>query len=118
MNAPINIQIIAHNGEPAFVVIPYDEYIQIFPQISNEPRIPEKNSLPHEVVGMTIKKGYTLIRAWRKYLNLTQIQIAERIAVTQEIFSQMESGKKHIGVKTLRKIAKAMNINVKQLMEH
>jgi len=31
MNTPTDIQIIKQNGMPAFVVVPYDEYIKLFP---------------------------------------------------------------------------------------
>lgn len=30
MNEPTNIQIISQDGHPAFVVIPYDEYVRTF----------------------------------------------------------------------------------------
>lgn len=59
--------ILDEDGEPAFVVIPYHRYRELV-----EPR----TALPHEVVGMVINKGYSLIKAWRTYLRLTQKDIA------------------------------------------
>ena len=111
MNTPIDIQIITQNGQPAFVVIPYDEYIR-----SRRPYIPEDGeSVPHEVVGLTVKKGYTLLRAWREYLGLTQKDVAEKMGITQAAFSQMESGEKKLRKATLEKLAAAMEISVEQL---
>lgn len=67
MNEPTNVQTIMQDGKPAFVVIPFDEYVRLFPKT---PRVPEGDAIPHEVVGLTIKKRYTLVRAWREYLGL------------------------------------------------
>jgi hypothetical protein len=68
MNEPTDIQTIMQDGKPAFVVIRFDEYVRLFPKA---PRIPQGDAIPHEVVGLTVKKGYTLVRAWREYLRLT-----------------------------------------------
>lgn len=112
MSAPINIQIIKQNGHPAFVVIPYDEYIKTFP---DKPWVPEGDLIPHEVVGLTIKKGFTLARAWREYLGMTQKEVADRMGITQAALSQMESGEKKLRKATLEKMAKAMGIALEQL---
>lgn len=112
MNEPTDIQTIMQDGKPAFVVIPYDEYMRLFPKA---PRIPEGDAIPHEVVGMTIKKGYTLVRAWREYLALTQTEVARRMGITQAALSQMESGEKRLRKATLEKLAGAMGIGVEQL---
>ena len=112
MNEPTNIQTIMQDGKPAFVVIPFDEYIRLFPET---PRVPEGDAIPHEVVGLTIKKGYTLVRAWREYLGLTQKEVAKRIGITQAALSQMEGGEKRLRKVTQEKLAAAMGISVEQL---
>jgi hypothetical protein len=76
MNKPTNIQTIMQDGKPAFVVIPFDEYVRMIPKTA---RVPEGDAIPHEVVGLTIKKGYTLAWAWREYLGLTQQEVAKRM---------------------------------------
>jgi hypothetical protein len=45
------------DGKPAFVVIRFDEYVRLFPKA---PRIPQGDIIPHEVVGLTVKKGLPL----------------------------------------------------------
>jgi DNA-binding XRE family transcriptional regulator len=112
MSTPTNIQTIMQDGKPAFVVIPFDEYVRLFPEA---PRIPEGDAIPHEVVGLTIKKGYTLVHAWREHLKLTQTQVAERMGITQAALSQMEAGRKRLRKVTLEKLAAAMGIDVEQL---
>ena len=59
MNEPTDIQTIMQDGKPAFVVIPFGEYVRLFPKA---PRVPQGDAIPHEVVGLTVKKGYTLVR--------------------------------------------------------
>ena len=75
MNEPTDIQTIMQDGKPAFVVIPFEEYVRLFPKA---PRVPQGDAIPHEVVGLTVMKGYTLVRAWREYLSLKQAEVAER----------------------------------------
>ncbi|MCX7634998.1 MAG: helix-turn-helix transcriptional regulator [Syntrophales bacterium] len=113
MNAPTDIQIIKQNGKPAFVVIPYDEYLKF-----RKPYIPDDGeSVPHEVLGLTIMKGYTLIRAWREYLGLTQKDVAEKMGITPTAFSQIETGEKKIRKKTLEKVASALGVGVEQIRD-
>jgi len=112
MNEPTNIQIINQNGHPAFVVIPYDEYVRTF---RKTPRIPESGNIPNDVVWLSIDKGYTLARAWRDYLGLTQTEIASRMGISQAALSQMESGEKKLRKASFEKLAKALGVTVEQL---
>ena len=113
MNTPTDIQIITQNGHPVFVVIPYDEYIRL-----RRPFIPDDGeSVPNDVVWLTIDKGYTLIRAWREYLGLTQREVAEKMGVTQAALSQMETGEKKLRKATLEKLAGALGLGIEQIRE-
>ena len=44
-------QIIEKNGKPIFAVIPYEDYLALLPEESDQ-------TIPHEVVGLVIKKKY------------------------------------------------------------
>ena len=113
MNTPTDIQIITQNGHPAFVVIPYDEYIRM-----RRPFIPDDGeSVPNDVVWLTIDKGFTLIRAWREYLGLTQKEVAEKMGITQAALSQMEAGEKKLRKATLEKLAVALGLGIEQIRE-
>jgi len=70
MNVPIDFQVIEEDGKPAFAVVPYEKFLRL---IEPEP------SIPHEVVPTTIRDGMSLIAAWRKHLNLSQIEVATRM---------------------------------------
>ena len=68
------------------------------------------------MVGLTVKKGYTLVRAWREYLRLTQVEIAERMGISKAALSQMEAGGERLRKLTLEKLAAAMGIGIEQLL--
>lgn len=112
MNRPTNVQIIEQNGVPAFAVIPYDEYLKAFPEAS-----PKDETVPHEVVGLVIKKGYNLIKAWRVHLGMTQKQVSAKAGITQAALSQMEKSEQKNRTATLEKLALAMGLSVEQLKD-
>ncbi|MBC8548232.1 MAG: helix-turn-helix transcriptional regulator [Candidatus Brocadiales bacterium] len=107
MNIPIDLQIIKENGKPAFAVIPYNEFLRL---VEPEPTI------PHEVVSMTIREGFSLITAWRKYLGLSQTEVAKRMGITQAGLSQIENSDRH-KPGTLKQIAKALDLTLEQLQD-
>ncbi len=109
MNALTDVQIIQQNGQPAFAVIPYDQYLQFLP--------PEEPTIPHEVVGLIVKKGMNLVKAWRTYLGLTQAEVAQKAGISQAALSQMEKSENRLRDHTLEKLADAMNISVAQLKD-
>lgn len=112
MNKPTNVQIINQDGHPAFAVIPYKEYVRTF---RKTPRIPESGNIPNDVVWLSIDKGYTLARAWREYLGLTQKEVASRMGISQAALSQMESGDKKLRKVSLEKLAGALGVTIEQL---
>lgn len=82
MNAPTDLQIIhGPDGKPAFVVMPYAQYVA---------QQKEPGLIPHGVVRRMVD-GATPIRAWRKHLHLTQDEVAKRLEISQPAFAQQES---------------------------
>lgn len=108
MRTHTNVQIIEHNGIPAFAVIPYEEYLKLVPSDDDD-------YVPHEVVGLMVKKGYNTVKAWRVHLGLTQKKVAEKAGITQSALSQMESSDNEIRTATLEKLAAALGVSVGQL---
>jgi len=110
MGTLTNVQIIKQNGKPAFAIIPYEDYLSILPK--------EKDaSIPHEVVGLVVKKGMNLVKAWRGYLGFTQKEVAKRASISQAALSQMEKSNNELRTATLEKLAKAMGLSVEQLQD-
>ena len=106
MSAPTNnVQIInGPDGKPAFVVIPYDEYVS---------QHGGSDLIPHEVVSLIVD-GSTPIRAWREYLDLTQEELATRLGISQPAYAQQESVPRP-RKSTREKIARAFGIRPDQL---
>lgn len=109
MSALTNIQIIEQNGKPAFAVIPYDEYLKLLPD--------EDVTIPHEVVGLVVKKGMNLVKAWRAYLGMTQTEVAKKAGISQAALSQMEKSENKLRTATLKKLARVMDLPVEQLKD-
>jgi len=106
MNARTNIQIInGPDGEPAFVVIPYGEYMAR--------RNVDSDLIPHDVVDRAVD-GATPVRAWREHLGLTQAVVAERLGVSQSAYAQQES-RDRLRKASREKIAAALGISPEQL---
>lgn len=107
MNTRTDIQIIhGSDGAPAFVVVPYAEWLAS--------RDREQSLVPNEVVNFAFDHDWTPMRAWREHLGLTQVEVATRIGISQAAYSQME-----IAINprpaTLKKIAEALGLSVGQL---
>lgn len=106
-------QIIARDGIPLFVVVPYDEYVEMAGQddgVSNE-----EVTIPLEVSKISNLEDKTLIRAWREHLGLTQEEVATRMGVTRAAFAQMESPEANPRRTTLERIAQALGVTWEQL---
>ena len=109
MNEHINYQTIKQNGKPAFVVIPYDEFVRLHPEVENEPGI------PHEVVINMIQNDISRIRAWREHLGFTQQEIATKLGITQAALSQIEAVDAKPRKVTLEKLAQALGCSIEQI---
>ncbi|MDN5332139.1 MAG: hypothetical protein PWP45_1364 [Tepidanaerobacteraceae bacterium] len=57
------------------------------------------------------------IKKAREALGLTQEQLATKVNVTKEYISYIENGHKIPSIALLKKIAKTLNVSVKDLME-
>ena len=75
----------------------------------------ENVSYPLDVAEMHAIKGYSLIKAWRIYLNKTQKEMAEAMHITQGAFSQIEKSD-HNQAETVERVAKALGILPEQLV--
>ncbi|KAF1053663.1 MAG: hypothetical protein GAK43_01285 [Stenotrophomonas maltophilia] len=106
MNEPTNVQIINDaEGKPAFVVIPYADYVA-------QQRLGE-NLIPHDVISRMVE-GATAIRAWREHLGLTQAEVAQRLGVTQSAYAQQEAANRPRKA-TRERFAKVLGIATEQL---
>ena len=108
MNVHTDVQIIHDSkGVPAFVVLPYADWLA-------SRRGLHENLVPNEVVNLTFDHDWSPMRAWREHLGLTQAEVAARANMTQGAYAQMENSAKPRRA-TLKKIATAMKLTAEQL---
>ena len=108
MNTPINNfqTILGADGAPAFVVVPYADFIARFEQSGD--------LVPDTVVKLAFDDGMAPAKAWRTHMLLTQAEVAERMGVTQSAYAQLESSAK-LRKSSREKIAAALGVSPKQL---
>lgn len=107
MNARINFQtLLGTDGQPAFVVVPYAEFIRMKGGFT-------PGSIPHAVVSAQVD-GDSAIKAWREYFRLTQAELAQRMGISQAAYAQIETAKRPRKV-TLQKVADALGLDLEQL---
>ncbi|ARU04743.1 transcriptional regulator [Comamonas serinivorans] len=107
MNKPTNFQtILGADGRPAFVVVPYDEFLKAFEQ-SGE-------LVPDAVVRLAFDGEMSPAKAWRTHLELTQAEVASRMGITQGAYAQLEASQ-NLRKSSREKIAAALGITPGQL---
>ncbi|QLA20477.1 helix-turn-helix domain-containing protein [Desulfolutivibrio sulfoxidireducens] len=112
MNVPTSPQIIEHEGQPLFVVLPYAQYLAL-----TREAVDDDVAIPWEVSKLARREKKSLMRAWREYLGLTQEAVAARAGISRGAYAQMEAkGAKPRRV-TLLKIATALGVRPEQLTE-
>lgn len=68
-----------------------------------------ETGIPGDVVNMVFDNNYSPAQAWREYLNLSQVEVANRIGISQSAYSQYEKSQK-LRKTTRIKIAEALHI--------
>lgn len=95
-----------------FVIMPLHEYKRLQKQILSHKK--DEEGTPLSVVELAFKQKISSIKAWRKYLGLTQSEIAKKLNITQACFSKYESSES-LPNPIKRKIAKVMGLTFDQL---
>ena len=113
MTTPTSVQIIEQNGQPLFAVIPYADYLAVFGRVISKPKVDD--TVPHEVMRYVLREDFSLARAWREYLGLTQEEVAAKMDITQSALAQIEASTKPRKA-TRQKLALALGINLEQLI--
>ena len=113
MSVPTEYQTIEHHGQPAFVLVPWEDFNRIRPLLEAEKA--RSTGIPQAVVEAHVMREVPLIRAWREELGLTQEDLAVRLGLSQAAVAKFEHPNAHPRGATLKKIALALGISVEQL---
>jgi predicted XRE-type DNA-binding protein len=121
-----NIQFLTdENGTRQSAVIPIELFNklvdaagldELYEPVLYAPGANDDETIPHEVVGIQIKKGVTLQAAWRLYRGLSQEAVAEALGISQAGVANMEKRAKPQRA-TLDKLAKLYDCRATQLID-
>ncbi len=126
MNAPV--QIIEKDGKPEYAVVPYEEFRRLLQLAEDAEDIRaadaarlelqngEDESVPADVAEQLLNGQQHPLRVWREYRGFTQEVLAQMSGVGKSYISQIEAGKKTGSAKVLRSIAKALQVEVEDLL--
>ena len=114
MSEPTDPQVIMLNGRPAFAVVPWGEYEKL---IRFRDNAGSDIWFPQSVVEANAVREESLVKAWREYFGLTQKELAKRAGIQQPALARLEAGTSKPRASTLKKLAKAMDLSIAQLIE-
>jgi DNA-binding Xre family transcriptional regulator len=99
-------------------VLSEEEAIAIlFPTANSKKMLQEATRRQHEIIKGKIRSSdLNPIRGWRMIREMDQTQLSEATGIRQPNLSRMERLGANSSISSLRKIAKALNISVKELL--
>ena len=110
-------QIIYLDDEPAFVVLPYAEWLATIDEdeadeiAAQQARDDDDGTrYPMEVI-TRLSDGESPIRVYRDFHELTQEQLAEKAGVTKVYIGQLERGERNMSPKLRAKIAVILDVD-------
>lgn len=119
------IQFIERDGRPEYAVVPIDLFermqqafedrddlaaLQAFRASDDGFRVPA-------AVADAILDGVPPVRAWREHRGLTQEALAAQANISKAYLCQIETGKRAGALKTLKAIAKALDLSLDDLQD-
>ena len=119
----MSVQFIKSQCHRQYAIVPIDLYndllekAELLEDISayEKAKVDDDELVPSEVVDRLID-GENKIKVWREYRGLSQAVLAEKAGLAQASIAQMEGGKRIGSVAALKKIAKALNLDLDDLV--
>lgn len=117
-------QTILQKGLPIFVVLPYGEYEALLEKLEDAVDImaveankhDKSERFPFELV-KELAGGKNPVKAFREYRKYSQSKLAKLAGITKQYISQIENGERAGATKTMKKIAKALKVDLDDLVE-
>ena len=112
------IQIIEHDGKPAFAVVPIELWERMRAAAEDAEDIADLERFDRKDDGVrfpapvacAIADGANPLRAWREHRGLTLQALADSASVSKPYVSQIEGGKRVGTTATLKKLARALGV--------
>lgn len=109
-----DVQIIHQDGKPLFAVVPYEKYLTMLANLHTKSRDP----IPNAVISLQVEQGLSRLAAWRTHIGLSQLELAERLGVSQSAVAQMEKPGCKPREKSLQRVSSALGVGVAQLVDY
>ena len=125
----MSVQIIEKSGKPEYAVIPYAEYQELL-EMAQEARdiqdadsamaelsAGEDESIPAAIAERLIMANEHPLKVWREYRGYTQESLGTEAGIGKSYVSQIEAGTKTGSTKVLRALAKALQVDIEDLLD-
>lgn len=109
------------DGKPIYALVPIEEYDRLLraaedlADLTVHEAVTDRATVPAELV-YRIMDGENRVRAWRNYRGLSQDGLARRVDVSQAYLSSIETGKSDGSVRVLAAIARALEVDLDDLV--
>jgi DNA-binding XRE family transcriptional regulator len=121
----MTVQVIEKDGKPLYAVIPFEDYesLLLAARAAGEDQDISairasidagEETYPLEFVEKLIETDSKL-REWRKYRGMTQVQLAEKTALSQAAIATIERGKRTPNMDTARRLASTLQCDIDDL---
>lgn len=111
----------ASRGEPpAFVLMQWDQYRRLREKLEDKEaeeafaRTKDEERVPIEVADRLLR-GENPIHVWREHRGVTLAALGARARLSKSYLSDLEAGKRSGPVKTLRAIARALDVDLEDI---
>jgi DNA-binding XRE family transcriptional regulator len=116
--------ILEHDGKPAYVVVRYEVWRDLLEHAEDADAVRAydraKAARDQETVPIAVADallaGEHPIRVWRAHRRMTQDQLAQATGVRRAYIAQLESGKRRGSTKVLADIARALRVDIEDLI--
>ena len=124
----MSVQIIEKSGKPEYAVIPYAEYQELLEMAQDARDIQdadvamaelsagEDESIPAAIAKRLMSGDVHPLKIWREYRGYTQESLGTEAGIGKSYVSQIEAGTKTGSTKVLRAIAKALQVEIDDLL--
>ncbi len=116
----MRVQIIEHNGRPAFAVVPIAEWtelrmrLEVLQDIADAKSARDAETFPVELADRLFA-GESPLKVWRNYRSLTLQTLAEQCGVTRQMLSMVEHAKAKPSTDLLAKLAAVLGCDMDDL---
>lgn len=118
-------QIIYRDGEPAFVVLPWEDYLRLggrksWAAMTDEEIFDAAVSVDEETFPLELTErllaGESPVKVFREHRGVTQRALARKVRLNPVYLSQIESGRRSGSTQVLRAIATALAVDLDDLV--